>query len=895
MTLHVSNWKRLSLYHKRDRTRCFNRSFTCVSSRESYIVAGYSDGSIHILKDTFENFQTLELPLKVTVQQIIWLSADSFVTLSSVPDHDSESNVIIYCYKLIREPATDSSRDEFVLVNEHIIAVREPPYPITAFDLSLDARTLICGFASGLVISIKGDFLRDRSLRLSVLHQLKEPVTNVKFDIQEPNLLYVATTGKLITISGKVVSVLDHLGVAMNCMDKFNTPLTRDSVSYSLVCARSETVSFIRANTLDSFLLFYGEKHYACVNGDILAIVFTPSAKSNSKGTVVPGIGYDKKSETLCRIMLLDIKQQLIVWEDIVPTHVAHVLSRGSKTFILTVDGYVQELEALSLQKELKLLTKRSMFDIALELAEQHRIPLEERRKLVLQYADYLFRQGSFSEAVKYYISEIQSCRATEICRKFLEVNEIGNLVRFLEALNFHLLASQDHLMLLLSSYIKLKRYSSIEHLLDKGGFNIMSAYDICYKSGLYEQALRLAKANGLHERVIDLLVEEGKYLMAIEYLKQMEPDVLESLLLISGHSLISNLPKETTELFISYYTGTYYPIRKEQKDTNLKQTKSAPYFLSLMPYSNPLVSLDGVIPEQSTHEDGVTKTPESAKTSLAELPNPQNCFHIFVQHIDCFIVFLESLLTKTNTEHQTFIATSLFEAYVRKSRNDISAEGAIYEKKANALLSESEVHLDLNRVFLISQILDFDEGVRYVQGKTGQMLDMFRSYCQKNDVNRALAMLRTHGNEVQELYTIMLNYFCTDGNVDGWEKEFQKVLQFVITNRLVSTPQLVDILSRSSSLTFGDIKQALRNMLRFFESAIGANGRQIEGKNRRIHAISEQLQILKSSAFVVQETVCSACGSELEPPVVHFRCHHSYHMRCIEDECPHCKWSSQL
>lgn len=59
---------------------------------------------------------------------------------------------------------------------------------------------------------------------------------------------------------------------------------------------------------------------------------------------------------------------------------------------------------------------------------------------------------------------------------------------------------------------------------------------------------------------------------------------------------------------------------------------------------------------------------------------------------------------------------------------------------------------------------------------------------------------------------------------------------------------------------------------------------------------MKKELEELRTSAKIFQQTTCSLCNNPLDLPAIHFMCLHSYHPRCLVDldECPKCSQKSR-
>ena len=164
---------------------------------------------------------------------------------------------------------------------------------------------------------------------------------------------------------------------------------------------------------------------------------------------------------------------------------------------------------------------------------------------------------------------------------------------------------------------------------------------------------------------------------------------------------LLEHCPKDTTQLFIDYYTGRYRP-KKETPISNAPTPQSGAVsavqnLASYLPYINTSIVA-------SPGSAGIQKAPISeaqlAETHAAEpppeydVPRPRSAFSSFVDHPDEFIVFLEVCLKEAGLEegNKVDLYTTLFEMYLDKANDEKSGEKEQWESKAKQLIEGRDV-----------------------------------------------------------------------------------------------------------------------------------------------------------------------------------------------------------
>lgn len=182
------------------------------------------------------------------------------------------------------------------------------------------------------------------------------------------------------------------------------------------------------------------------------------------------------------------------------------------------------------------------------------------------------------------------------------------------------------------------------------------------------------------------------------------------------GKSFLAEWPEETTDLFITYYTGQYVPSKPDVEVTktaspppsisgalsSIRDAADITKYVQYIPYmadkpkSSPAssaknVQLPAVRPATST-----STAEQSTATPQYQPPRPRAAFSIFVDFPDCFIRFLEAMMDDPNFAMRDKkdiddISTTLFEAYLRQSKLG-KEQRPMWEEKAKSLLTDQKV-----------------------------------------------------------------------------------------------------------------------------------------------------------------------------------------------------------
>ena len=267
--------------------------------------------------------------------------------------------------------------------------------------------------------------------------------------------------------------------------------------------------------------------------------------------------------------------------------------------------------------------------------------------------------------------------------------------------------ATIDHTTLLLNCYAKLKDTEKLETFIKSGtNFDVDTAISMCRQGGYYDQAVFLAKKNGDHELVVDILIEDSKnYVEALDYIWRLEPDVAYPNLIKYARVLLEHCPTDTTQVFIDYYTGEYRPKKDvlppalpTPQGGAINAVQNLASFIPL-PYrqSPALMSpAPGGGKQLALDEADLAAAEALGPPREYDLPKPRTAFSSFVDHPENLMVFLEACLRQKNIEESDRIDlyTTLFEIYLETANSKKGADKEDWEAKAKKLIEGKEVKL---------------------------------------------------------------------------------------------------------------------------------------------------------------------------------------------------------
>ena len=678
------------------------------------------------------------------------------------------------------------------------------------------------GFANGSVTAIRGDLINDRGTKQRTIFQSDEPVTGVEFLSGSATTLYIATTGRILTLAisgkgqGQAAKNLDDSGCAIGCM-------TVDHNTGDILVARGDAIYSYGASGRGPSFAYEGPKQLLDMFGSYVVLVAPPKeVPPSSKNILRRFVGSQSQDVyNMPTFTILDTDLKYIAHTETLSSQIKAVFKEWGDLFLLTLEGKVFRYHEKPLTQKLELLYQRNLFVLAINLAQKASVNVKQRNVILRKYGDYLHRKGDYDTAMQQYLKAIDSTEPSQIIRKYLDTQRINNLIEYLEELHDHDKATVDHTTLLLNCYAKLKDTEKLETFIKSGtNFDLETAIGMCRQGGYYDQAAFLAKKHGEHELVVDILIENSKkYQEALDYIWRLQSDLAYPNIMRYARVLLEHCPKDTTQIFIDYYTGRYQP-KKEAQATETTQpgvpsaVQNLASFIPL-PYmqaniaSSPAGAGNIVLPEtdQAAAAAALPPPPEYV------VPKPRTAFASFADHPQQFIIFLEAYLKQDNIDPKSRVDvyTTLFEMYLETAASRKGQEKQAWENKAKTLLDGEDIPMDTSNVLLLSHLTKFKEGTTLVREQQGLRFDIFRSYTSANDTEGAIKALRKYGPEEPNLYPAALAYFTSDPRIlSEAGDEMTSVLKKIDEDGLMAPLQIIQTLSTNGVATMGLIKSYL-------------------------------------------------------------------------------------
>ena len=582
------------------------------------------------------------------------------------------------------------------------------------------------------------------------------------------------------------------------------------------------------------------------------------------------------------------------------------------------------------MQQKLEILYQKSLYILAINLAQKSGIDKPQQNVIFRKYGDHLYSKGDYDTAMQQYLRAIDNTEPSQVIRKYLDTQRIQNLIEYLEELHEHGKANTDHTTLLLNCYAKLKDTEKLDAFVKTPGdlkFDLETAIMMCRQGGYFEQAAYLATKYGENEIAIDILIEDSKrFHDALDYISRLAPGDAYRPMMKYARVLIENCPQQATKLFTDYYTGQYQPKQDVVVESVTQPQPSGGALSNLtallpLPYMNTaaIATPPATSEQTATVGDGSLAAVDADVPSYA-VPRPRTAFSAFIAHPSEFITFLESLLGQGDiaAADRLDITTTLFELYLERGNASLDNEQKLtYHEKAKGLITltnrQAEVPgsgVDTSNVLLLSSLSKFPAGTTLVREREDLYPDIFRSFASQNDTTGAINALKRYGPKDLSLYPLALAYFTSSDDVlakPGVKEELQNVLRRIDQENLMAPLQVVKILSQGGAVEMGMVKTYLADNIARERKEIQNSRKLIESYRSETASRKVELEELSTNPVTFQSRRCSGCGRNLDLPAVHFLCKHSFHQRCLntnpetadgtvdEGECPICKPHNDL
>ncbi|KAF8898758.1 hypothetical protein BD779DRAFT_1485409 [Infundibulicybe gibba] len=931
---------------------------TVASSSAGVIVADIH-GSLHILNQEFESINSWVAHVGGRVTHVIERKG----ILVTLGEEDSVRSPLLKIWDL---GAIDKKAGPPQLLRSVKIQLGNRPHPVSTVALSESLSHLVIGLGDGTVLLYRH---LDQSLSTStaltsvpkartVHESLTEPITGLGF--KEPTeenpalFLFVVTTNRVLAyqVSGKGSGgppvVVDEIGCDLGCV-------TMDWRAKDIVVARDEAIYLCGTDGRGACYAYEGHKSSVHSHLNYLVIVsppFVPSASAAS-ATVRNFVARSANpgDSDITKVTVFDLENKFVAYSGPFTQGVREIVSQWGKIYILTMDGKLSCLQEKSTASKLDMLYRKSLYVLALNLAKTQQLDEASVADIHRQYGDHLYLKGDYDGAMQQFVKTIGNLQPSYVIRKFLDAQRIHNLVTYLQELHSLGLANSDHTTLLLNTYTKLKDVSRLNSFIRTESRRMDDGelpFDL--ETAIRVSCLIPAEKYGRHEDYLRIQIEdagnykEAWYICAGWGLKRS--DLAESNLARYGRAMLASLPEATTQFLIDICTSSGplvpQPVEVEEPAMPVPQQSvaAAPSYLSYLALSRasavlPTVSSDMATPpspslrtvrpdnasrRDSLHDVSRPLTPPPAPPSAPTQPpappptkklSPRLYFAHFVDHMDQFVIFLETVAYRrwgqsvdeppppaieipttpvdeqADRDDQVAVWNTLLELY-------LTFLGPMMQKLAKAfrLLKSDTIPYDPTHALILCSSRGHTEGLVLLWEKMGMYEEILRFWMDRDKEGatpgasaHVVSHVKMYGAQHPHLYPLVLRFLTsTPELLERHRDDVKEVLEHINDEGIIPPLGVIQVLSRNNVASVGLVKEYLLARIKEARSEISSDQELIKSYRVETAAKLQQVEDLANpeNPRVFHVTRCSACGGQLDLPSVHFMCSHSYHQRCV-------------
>ncbi|KAL3237686.1 tethering complex subunit PEP5 RNJ42_00673 [Nakaseomyces bracarensis] len=259
-------------------------------------------------------------------------------------------------------------------------------------------------------------------------------------------------------------------------------------------------------------------------------------------------------------------------------------------------------------------------------------------------------------------------------------------------------------------------------------------------------------------------------------------------------------------------------------------------------------------------------------------------------------------------------ILTTLYDLYLSLANEDVQERKAEWKRKANQIYEESNTLLarrskeskdlrsdvDNSLMMLISHMnnVKITERVNNGKGSSSEkydtsIIDQFRELIITGDALDCFSFYEANAEKEKELYPIALKYFVSRkevlNSIGGEEILKTKVLKNIIENRTMNLLDILKLMSSSDFISYGVIKDFLLDHIEEEERDIKHANKLIESYQSELETKQNRLEELldpnHEENIQIKDAKCHSCQTSLELSIVYFKCGHIYHQRCLNGE----------
>ena len=189
---------------------------------------------------------------------------------------------------------------------------------------------------------IRGDLINDRGAKQRTVFESEEPITGVEFREGPSTLLYLATTGRILTLTitgrgqGQPAKTLEDIGCGVGCM-------TVDRANGDIIVARDDAIYAYGINGRKPSYAYESPKQLISIFKDYVALVIPPKQATPTKMSTLRrfvGSRTDNMFNT-STFTLLDTDLKFVAYTESIISQVRALFMEWGDLFLLTLEGKV--------------------------------------------------------------------------------------------------------------------------------------------------------------------------------------------------------------------------------------------------------------------------------------------------------------------------------------------------------------------------------------------------------------------------------------------------------------------------------------------------------------------------------------------------------------------------
>ncbi|KAJ1911698.1 Vacuolar protein sorting-associated protein 11 [Mycoemilia scoparia] len=796
------------------------------------------------------------------------------------------------------------------------------------------ATQIAVGFNNGQVILIRGNVAKRKSTKQKVIYNQRDPITNLHFSYNNfyQTVLYITTTGSTL--------VCDTTQQAQNLQPvrgspAADSPILLDYNGCNIGCSFVTEDGRLVVGCDDAIYFFSTEGRLGCFafNGTklmvkpyrryILLATAEPSPMApltntiNSQSFLSDASNSLESSDTARAFTILDKENRLVAYTGLIEGGILGIITEWDTVFVLGNQENLIHFEEKELTDKLDILYRQNLYTTSLKVAKNENYDPPSLAEIHKRYGDYLYEKSDFDAAMNQYILTIGYIEPSYVIRKFLDVQKLDKLTRYVHELHVKNVASSDHTTLLVNCYTKLKDEGELDKFLTSQAdyqFDVGAAIQVCRQAGYSKQALMLAERCGMQDVYLQILMDDDNdnYDAALTHLKSLHADDQIAMLKNElGTKFLKKKPYETTDLLINLATSTHGMSQISSLDfcpLFANHSRWLVYYLENVSrikwgeYMTTPTSSDNDNNDTSLNEDHEHVNNDDDGGDKQEMKTVWN-------------TLLELYLTGIDVPTETVVVNGNAQKDHESQANDNSTQNSNDQSmstsasssryKALALLKNPKVLYDWDQAYVLCALDGFEEGLTLLYNKKNDPQALLQIQMDADNISGIMEILDLHGSSHPKLYQDTLRYLVHNPGLITIEHEdiLPKCLDEINKGNLMHPLEVLQLLTQSSTgndnsdssndddredtmvVTVGMVRKYLLEQVESVQKKIDDNQKVIDSYVEQNEKLREEMEGLQNNPVVFQDMRCSQCRAPLDLPSIHFLCRHSYHQRCLGGE----------